>query len=131
MKNGHDCTRNIAGHWMHLVRVLIDTLGLGAGGSNDLLSLSRSLSLCLSLPLPFSLSLSLPFSSLSHTTSPLLFLYLSPLSFSIFLSPANLGRMPDSFQAIPPLSNNYFPEMCSGSEAGSYVRLIDFGITQR
>ena len=22
--------------------------------------------------------------------------------------------------------NNYFTEMCSGSEAGSYVRLIDF-----
>ena len=22
--------------------------------------------------------------------------------------------------------NNYFPEMCSGSEAGSYLRLIDF-----
>jgi len=26
--------------------------------------------------------------------------------------------------------NNYFTEMCSGSEAGSYLRLIDFGITQ-
>ena len=23
--------------------------------------------------------------------------------------------------------NNYFTEMCSGSEAGSYLRLIDFG----
>ena len=28
------------------------------------------------------------------------------------------------------IENNYFTEMCSGSEAGSYVRLIDFGITQ-
>ena len=27
--------------------------------------------------------------------------------------------------------NNYFTEMCSGSEAGSYLRLIDFCITQR
>ena len=26
--------------------------------------------------------------------------------------------------------NNYFTEMCSGSEAGSYLRLIDFMITQ-
>ena len=26
--------------------------------------------------------------------------------------------------------NNYFTEMCSGSEAGSYLRLIDFCITQ-
>ena len=25
--------------------------------------------------------------------------------------------------------NNYFTEMCSGSEAGSYLRLIDFCIT--
>ena len=24
------------------------------------------------------------------------------------------------------LGNNYFTEMCSGSEAGSYLRLIDF-----
>ena len=27
--------------------------------------------------------------------------------------------------------NNYFTEMCSGSKAGSYLRLIDFCITQR
>jgi len=27
--------------------------------------------------------------------------------------------------------NNYFAEMCSGSEAGSYLRLIDFCITQQ
>jgi len=27
--------------------------------------------------------------------------------------------------------NNYFSEMCSGSEEGSYLRLIDFCITQR
>ena len=26
--------------------------------------------------------------------------------------------------------NNYFTEMCSGSEAGSYLRRIDFCITQ-
>ena len=26
--------------------------------------------------------------------------------------------------------NNYFTEMCSGSEAGSYLRLVDFRITQ-
>jgi len=26
--------------------------------------------------------------------------------------------------------NNWFTEMCSGSEAGSYLRLIDFCITQ-
>ena len=26
--------------------------------------------------------------------------------------------------------NNYFADMCSGSEAGSYLRLIDFCITQ-
>jgi len=26
--------------------------------------------------------------------------------------------------------NNYFTEMCSGSEAGSYLRPIDFCITQ-
>ena len=28
------------------------------------------------------------------------------------------------------LVRNYFTEMCSGSEAGSYLRLIDFCITQ-
>jgi len=28
------------------------------------------------------------------------------------------------------LKNNYFTEMCSGSEAGSYLRLIDLCITQ-
>jgi len=30
----------------------------------------------------------------------------------------------------PTGKNNYFTEMCSGSEAGSYLRLIDFCITQ-
>ena len=30
----------------------------------------------------------------------------------------------------PQFENNYFTEMCSGSEAGSYLRLIDFCITQ-
>ena len=34
--------------------------------------------------------------------------------------------------ADPPFQvNNYFTEMCSGSEAGSYLRLIDSCITQR
>ena len=28
------------------------------------------------------------------------------------------------------IENNYFTEMCSGSEEGSYLRLIDFYITQ-
>ena len=28
------------------------------------------------------------------------------------------------------VQNNYFTEMCSGSEAGSYLRRIDFCITQ-
>jgi len=28
------------------------------------------------------------------------------------------------------VKNNYFAEMCSGSEEGSYLRLIDFCITQ-
>jgi len=26
----------------------------------------------------------------------------------------------------PNLTNNFFTEMCSGSEAGSYLRLLDF-----
>ena len=30
----------------------------------------------------------------------------------------------------PQYENNYFTEICSGSEAGSYLRLIDFCITQ-
>ena len=29
-----------------------------------------------------------------------------------------------------PAASNYFTEMCSGSEAGSYFRRIDFCITQ-
>jgi len=33
-------------------------------------------------------------------------------------------------QVTPYHNNNYFTEMCSGSEAGSYLRLIDFCITQ-
>ena len=27
---------------------------------------------------------------------------------------------------LAPFENNYFTEMCGGSEAGSYLRLIDF-----
>ena len=38
----------------------------------------------------------------------------------------DVGRL----SSTPPGMNNYFTEMCSGSEAGSYVRLIDFYITQ-
>jgi len=29
-----------------------------------------------------------------------------------------------------PFENNYFTEVCSGSEAGSYLRLIDLCITR-
>ena len=32
--------------------------------------------------------------------------------------------------AVEQFKNNYFTEMCSGSEAGAYLRLIDFCITQ-
>ena len=43
-------------------------------------------------------------------------------------------KYPESYDpAVPsdlvyagPSQNNYFAEMCSGSEAGSYLRLIDF-----
>jgi len=31
---------------------------------------------------------------------------------------------------VAQFKNNCFTEMCSGSEAGSYLRLIDFCITQ-
>ena len=43
-----------------------------------------------------------------------------------------LFRQCASRRACPPrrFKNNYFTEMCSGSEAGSYVRLIDFCSTQ-
>ena len=30
------------------------------------------------------------------------------------------------YSSPDPFENNYFTEMCSGSEAGSYLRLIDF-----
>ena len=30
------------------------------------------------------------------------------------------------YSQVCPVENNYFTEMCSGSEAGSYLRLIDF-----
>ena len=38
-----------------------------------------------------------------------------------------LGALPCTTSQF---ENNYFTEMCSGSEAGSYLRLIDFCITQ-
>jgi len=37
-----------------------------------------------------------------------------------------LVSQPDCVQ----FENNYFTEMCSGSEEGSYLRLIDLCITQ-
>jgi len=33
---------------------------------------------------------------------------------------------PLSMAALQPVDPNYFTEMCSGSEAGSYLRLVDF-----
>ena len=45
--------------------------------------------------------------------------------------PSSLGG--DIHRMIPhwwfEIGNNYFTEMCSGSEAGSYLRLIDLCIT--
>ena len=41
------------------------------------------------------------------------------------LYPAVPG-FPVLFQAVPGTKMNYFTEMCSGSEAGSYLRRIDF-----
>ena len=35
-----------------------------------------------------------------------------------------------SLVGLKTIKNNCVAEMCSGSEAGSYVRLIDFCITQ-
>ena len=44
------------------------------------------------------------------------------------------GRSARGSATVPPassqLKNNYLKEMWSGSEAGSYFKLIDFGITQ-
>jgi len=39
-----------------------------------------------------------------------------------YVVPSSLGRVPGRSQ----FENNYFTEMCSGSETGSYFRLIDF-----
>ena len=38
------------------------------------------------------------------------------------------SQFPDRYSSQ--FKNNYFTEMCSGSEAGSYLRLIDLCITQ-
>jgi len=35
-----------------------------------------------------------------------------------------------SRHSLPEFKNNYLSEMCSGSETGSYLRLIDLCITQ-
>ena len=35
-----------------------------------------------------------------------------------------------SFACGSQLENNYFTELCSGSEAGSYLRFVDFCITE-
>ena len=43
---------------------------------------------------------------------------------------ANRGHPASPPACCLPGQNNYFTEMCSGSEAGSYLRLIDFCITQ-
>jgi len=34
--------------------------------------------------------------------------------------------MREAYRYSSQFENNYFTEMCSGSEAGSYLRLIDF-----
>jgi len=63
-------------------------------------------------------------------------LSLSP-SLPLSLSPSILNTKPSILkqamaesgglaQALQSSENNYFPEMCSGSEEGSYLRLIDF-----
>ena len=43
------------------------------------------------------------------------------------LAPVSDLKMQDT---APHFKNNYFTEMCSGSEAGSYLRLMGFCITQ-
>ena len=39
-------------------------------------------------------------------------------------------KIPLTENGTPLPKNNYFAEMCSGSEEGSYLRLIDLCITQ-
>ena len=49
------------------------------------------------------------------------------------LEPLSVASAPASASASARtrlLKNSYFTEMCSGSETGSYLRLIDFCITQ-
>jgi len=36
------------------------------------------------------------------------------------------GEQQRQYERSSQFENNYFTEMCSGSEAGSYLRLIDF-----
>ena len=50
---------------------------------------------------------------------------------------ADVGHLPGVVLHVPaesplvtPKENNYSTEMCSGSEAGSYLSLTDFCITQ-
>ena len=40
--------------------------------------------------------------------------------------PAFGGHAQTHYAGSRPFDNNYFTEMCSGSEAGSYLRIIDF-----
>ena len=41
-----------------------------------------------------------------------------------------LGWIVVQFGTVLDLENNYLAELCSGSEAGSYLRFIDICITQ-
>jgi len=50
--------------------------------------------------------------------------------FSLFLSASCLRVVHLSVQYSSQYKNNHFTEMCSGSEEGSYFRIIDFCITQ-
>ena len=46
---------------------------------------------------------------------------------------ANFGYTEEQVTPVRTLlqsENNYFSELCGGSEAGSYLKLIDCGITQ-
>ena len=44
--------------------------------------------------------------------------------------PVGKSTVEDLLTDSSQFKNNYFTEMCSGSEAGSYLRLIDVCITQ-
>ena len=46
-------------------------------------------------------------------------------------TPTPAHPVPFEYQFSYQFKNNYFTEMCSGSEAGSYLRLIDFVHVER